>query len=387
MRRVLVRAPLLTNSGYGVHSRQLFSWLLEKSKNGLFSLTTECLNWGNCPWYVDPNLESGLIGEIMNRSVQIEPKYDVTFQIQLPDEWKPELGKYNVGVTAAVETDKCNPKWVEKCNEMDLVVVPSTFTKNVIKRSGIVTTEIKVIPEWYHKEIDDNPSGLNLRLPTEFNFLTVGLLTHNSPDLDRKNIFNTLAWFCEHFKENKEVGLIVKTSLGKLSSFDRKQTDQYFRSIIKSVRHGEYPKIYLLHGGMTNREISALYRSESINGYVTLTRGEGYGLPIIEAAASGLPIIATNHSGHLQFLRNGTFLPVDYKMISTPEEKNDNRIFLSGFKWAEPSKESYFTSLDELYNNYKIHKDTAEGNSEYIRENFSRESIIKIYNKVFEEVL
>ena len=82
MKRVLLRAPLLTNSGYGVHSRQIFEWLYEKKD---IQLDVECLNWGQTPWLIDVNLENGLIGEIMQRSRKLTPPYDVAIQVQLPD--------------------------------------------------------------------------------------------------------------------------------------------------------------------------------------------------------------------------------------------------------------------------------------------------------------
>jgi len=389
MKRILVRAPLLTNSGYGVHSRQVFSWLLSESKKRNFEIDVECLNWGNCSWIVDRNKENGLVEEIMERSKPLNTPYDVTFQIQLPDEWNPELGKFNVGITAAVESDKCNPQWLECCNKMDQIIVPSTFTKNVLKRSGILLKNIEVIPEWYHETIDsDETEEINLNLSTKFNFLTVGMLTHTEPDQDRKNLVNTISLLCNKFKDNKDVGIVVKTCLGKNSTFDRKKTKEYVEQIAKlSKGRAEYPKIYLLHGDMTKKELAGLYKHKDIKCYVSLTRAEGFGLPIIEAAASGLPIVVTNYSGHLEFLKGQQFLPVDYSMIPIPDKKVDDRIFVKNTKWAEPLKESYFTNLNEVYYNYEYNKNNALKILDHVCENFSKSAIIKRYNKLFSEVL
>jgi len=127
MKNVLLRAPLLTNSGYGVHSRQIFEWLMTRKD---FNVTTQALKWGLTPWLVNPNDENGLVKKIMERAKNIEgQKFDLTFQVQLPDEWDESLGKVNIGVTALVETDKCNPAWFDKIKKMDHVVVPSKFTK------------------------------------------------------------------------------------------------------------------------------------------------------------------------------------------------------------------------------------------------------------------
>ena len=134
MKKILLRAPLLTNSGYGVHSRQIFDWLDGRED---IDLIVECLQWGRTSWIIDEKEENGIVKRIMSKSRPIDKnEIDVSIQVQLPDEWDTSLGKFNIGVTALVETDKCSYEWVDKCNSMDHVIVPSTFTKNVLKRSG-----------------------------------------------------------------------------------------------------------------------------------------------------------------------------------------------------------------------------------------------------------
>ena len=200
-KKVLLRAPLLTNSGYGVHSRQLFEWLLEKD----VELDVECLKWGNTPWILREEKDNDIVNQIMSRSVALRPPYDATFQLQLPDEWNPELGKFNVGISAFVETDKCNPAWVEMCNKMDKVVVPSTFTKNVVRRSGMLKNTVEVIPEWFNENIhEENITNLEC-VDSDYNYLIVGQLTALDPDLDRKNIVNSIRWLSEEFKDCEDV--------------------------------------------------------------------------------------------------------------------------------------------------------------------------------------
>ena len=186
--RVLLRAPLLTTSGYGVHSRQIFEAL--ESIPGI-DLEVECLNWGKTPWLLNQETNEGLIGRIMSLSKKITPPYDLSIQVQLPDEWNVELAKKNIGVSAFVETDRCNSSWLSACNKMDAIVVPSNFTKNVVKRSGVVTTSLHVIPEWFNQYIvnDDLSIDDKIDLKTENNFLVLGQLGAINADDDRKNIF------------------------------------------------------------------------------------------------------------------------------------------------------------------------------------------------------
>ena len=162
---VLVRAPLVTMSGYGVHSRQICKWALGRSD---FKVSTQILPWGMTPWNLNLEAENGLIGKAIERSINPEnTKSDITVQVQLPDEWDPKLGKVNIGITAGVEADRCNPEWVDKCNQMTAVVVPSEFTKKVLLDTGNIRTPIHVIPETYHKSVENKDlQALDLDLST-----------------------------------------------------------------------------------------------------------------------------------------------------------------------------------------------------------------------------
>jgi len=390
--KVLLRAPLLTNSGYGVHSRQLFYWLY--NKEGV-DLTVECLQWGRTSWLLNSDYDNGIVGKIMECSKPItKDKYDISFQVQLPDEWDSNLAKKNIGVTAAVESDKCNPKWIDCCNKMDHVVVPSVFTKNVLKRSGLLRTKVSVIEEWFNTKLMSNSAiskALSLnenykKIDTDFNFLIVAQLTGQSREDDRKNLLNTLSWLCEEFKDDKDVGIVLKTNFGKGTHIDKSIVRKFFSENLKTIRQSDFPKIHLIHGNLTSEEIAALYHHNKIKAYALATRGEGYGLPYIEAAASGLPIIATNWSGHLQFLDKDYFYPVDYELIDVAKSKIDNRIFVEGVKWANPSKDDFMKKARDVYENYSDAKNKAKVLKKNILHNYNSTAICKKYDKLFEEI-
>jgi glycosyltransferase involved in cell wall biosynthesis len=387
MKKVLLRAPLLTNSGYGVHSRQVFEWLMTKKD---IEVDVECLQWGNTPWMISEKNDP-LVSEIMKRSKALTPPYDVTFQLQLPDEWNKDLGKFNVGLSAYVETEKCNPVWVDKSNEMDMIVVPSTFTKNVVKRSGLLVSDIHVIPEWFNENLDSKNTleGISLdSIETDFNYLIISTLTSISPSDDRKNLINTIQWLYEKHKSDENIGIVLKTSLGRGSKKDLIDTQHYLEKLTNRLKsmYDSKIKLYLMHGNMTSQEIASLYKNSKIKCLVSATRGEGYGLPLVDAAAAGMPIIATNWSGHLEFLRNYNFLPVDYEMKEISETKIDNRIFLKNFRWAEPKKESFFECIDTLKKDYVKIKNEASISSAKIQESFCKQSIKIRYDKLFAEI-
>ena len=83
-KKVLVRGPLLSQSGYGNHSRQIVKWLLQRDD---VEVATQVLHWGLTPWHLDGDVEEGIIGQIMQRSIGSMPSdLDISYQIQLPNE-------------------------------------------------------------------------------------------------------------------------------------------------------------------------------------------------------------------------------------------------------------------------------------------------------------
>ena len=363
-KNIVVRGPVITQSGYGVHSRQLAEWLLGlEEKRDDIEITFDTVPWGITPWYVDADACDGLIGKMLSKT-QKKDSYDVSFQLQLPNEWNPFLAKYNVGMTAAVETDRCNPTWVEAVNKMDLVIVPSEFTKSVLENSGEVKTTICVVPESWISECEtateENCALVdNLKLDTEFNFLLVAQFTGNNPENDRKNIAYTVKWMMEEFKDNEKVGLVIKTNFGRNTNLDRRNVLQTISQLVLECRQGIGPRIHVVHGHMTNKEMVGLYTHPKIKALVNLTRGEGFGLPILEAATCGLPVIATDWSAHTEFLKQGKYVKIDYNIHDIHPSRVDNQIFMKDAKWANPLEEDFKRKITRFYKNSRIPKEWA----------------------------
>jgi len=378
-KKVLLRAPVLTQSGYGVHSRQIARWLLSKD----IDLEVQALMWGDTPWLINRDASSGLIGKLMDKSVDPASKfYDVTVQVQLPNEWDPNLGRVNVGVTAAVETDVCNPQWVHACNKMSSIVVPSKHSLASLTNSGKIEVPAYVIPESFPDEITQNTHTRidDIKFETSFNFLFVGQITGKNSENDRKNIFYTIKWFCDTFSNDKDVGLIIKTNTGRNTKIDRQVVISVLKSVLNEINRKVNPKVYLLHGDMSDAEMASLYRHTQIKALISLTRGEGYGLPLLEAAASGLPVIATNWSGHLDFMNNGKFIAIDYKLENVHPTRVDETIFMKNAKWANVLEEDFKKKIIKFRNSSTTPKAWAVDLSKKIIKSYSQESISKSYD-------
>ncbi|MFA6049699.1 MAG: glycosyltransferase family 4 protein [Candidatus Paceibacterota bacterium] len=385
---VILRGPLLTSSGYGVHARQIASWLFGLADSrGDLEVCTETLPWGNTPWITDMTACGGLVGRIV-QSIKQKQKYDVSIQLQLPNEWNPFLADYNVGMTAAVETTNCNPAWVEAANKMDLIIVPSEFVRQVFLNSGTMTTRIEVVPEAFIDAIlDESIVGLDLGLETKFNFLLFGQFTGNNPENDRKNLFYTIKWLAETFKDNADIGVVIKTNLSRNTSLDRVQAQSLLSQLLLETKKGVGPKFSLLHGDMSDKDVAALYKSPNIHCLLSLTRGEGFGLPILEAAASGLPVMVTNWSAHTEFLKQGKYMKVDYRLAPVHETRVDGQIFMQGAQWAQVVEDDVKRKLKKLVESPALPRQWAKDLAVSVKQTHSLEAIKNEYNKVFKDII
>ncbi|MAF25524.1 hypothetical protein CL634_08135 [bacterium] len=383
-KRVLIRGPLLSISGYGTHARQIYRWL-ENCDN--LEISVQLLPWGVTPWMINPDLQDGLIGRIMTKTGPIDSnqKFDLSFQIQLPNEWDPNLAFYNVGISAFVETNRHNPSWLECCNKMSHVIVPSQHIANCIKNTGNIITPLSVVPEsFYDCLLEEKPAQqIDLNLSTDFNFLIFGQITGTNPWTDRKNTFFAIKWLCEMFANEPSVGIVIKTNHGTNSRIDKRFTRNMLNRLLSEVRPGLYPKVYLLHGHMSEQEMFSVYSNSKIKALVAPTRGEGFGLPILEASVAGLPVIATNWSGHTDFMNKGKYIKLDYDLNEIHPSKVDNHIFMQGAKWAEVKEKDFKQKIIKFREKSKIPIQWAKDLANELKKSHSQTEIEKIYHKIF----
>lgn len=387
MKRVLIRGPILTASGYGVHCRQIFSYFLNRND---CEITTQVLPWGITPWCVNTEKEGGLYGEIMGRSRPLEGKYDVSVQVQLPHEWDDSLAHINIGVTAGVETDRCSVEWATTHREkMNLVVVPSFHARSTFLSSGTgkEKTPIIVVPESYFSELLAEPTQQPFAFTTAKNFLTVGMFTADDPTHDRKNVINTVKWFCQEFDGKDDVGLIVKASKGRETTIDRELVRKSLHTVVAQSGCKKPPKVYMLHGSMNRDEMNALYKHPSVLGLISATRGEGFGLPMLEGAVAGLPVVCTNWSSVTEFLKGESFLGVDYDLVAVPDQKADGNIFIRSVSWANPRESNFKRKLRKLYEDGQKFVEPAKKLSDILKKSHSAQSIDKKYDEVFAGIL
>ena len=389
---VLVRGPALSASGYGEHCRFLIRSLM---KTGMCQIYIDNIRWGNLGFDLSYYDEIPGLQNIINETRQVLSNgftgFDITVQVTIPNEFK-KIAPYNVGVTAGIETDRVSKEWIEKCNEMDKIITISEHSENTLKNTVYeseegklsLQTPISTVP---YPVLDSGSVPLDLNLETDFNFLVMSLMG------TRKNMENTIRWFIEEFMQD-DVGLVLKTSYRNGTPKDKHHTEKFLKNILKDYKDRKC-KVYLLHGRLTDQEKNSLYNHEKIKCLVNLAHGEGFGLPIFEAAYNGLPIIAPNWSGHLDFLtheiedkkgklkKKGLFSKVDYELGEVPASAVWDGVIPPGSRWSYPKKNSYKTKMREVYKNYGTRKSVAEKLKEKVLEKYEYE---KMHNKFSDEV-
>ena len=382
VKKVLLKGPLFTNSGYGVHSRQVFAALSQRSDIDLFLQPTE---WGNTAWILDQDFNNSIIKKMLlyaRKNIK-NVNFDISYQVLLPDAWT-SLAKKNVGITAGFEADIVKESWISACNKMDAVITPSEFTRLAfVKTSGDTKTKlnkkIKVINEWYYDEFDYIKEDTNFFnfLQYDQNILIMGQITASHAKADRKNILKTIK-VASKFCKNKDIGIVLKINAGKNTV---QLKNLVIDSIKKILNQEELYKITFLFGNFSIQEIKNLYTSDKISCMLSGTRAEGWGLPFIEASSCGLPIIATNYSAYKEFLEED-FLKIKFKLIEFKHDLN----FIDkdkSPKWAEFDEIDMLEKLSKFFENTKIYKDIAIQRQKIIKQKFNASIILNNYNKFF----
>ena len=383
-KKILLKAPLLTRSGYGEQAR--FALRSLRSREDLFDIYVQPLKWGQTSWTSEVDEERLWIDKAIEKTLMFMQQggtFDLSLQVTIPNEFQ-NLAPINIGYTAGIETTKIAHQWIFKCNEMSKIITISSFSKSVFdsteyeavnEQTGeqvLLRTQVPIEYVNYPVKSYEQLSELDLDLTTKFNFLTVAQF---SP---RKNLQNTVKWFVEEFRD-EDVGLIVKTNIAKNCLMDRNKLYSELTNFLRQLGERKC-KVYLIHGDMTDKEMHSLYTHNKIDALIALPHGEGFGLPIFEAAYSGLPVVATGWSGQLDFLVDedgkDCFYNVSFDLQPVPKEVVWDGVLVQNSMWAYPRESSAKEQMRLCYQERDEQRDINR--SAALAERFSAE---KQYNR------
>jgi glycosyltransferase involved in cell wall biosynthesis len=396
---LVFQGPSFTRSGYGDHSRDLLRALRKLDK---YDIKIVPLRWGNTPQnQANPETEFGrwMLERVITNLPQ---KPDVFVQVSVANEFQPR-GHYNIGVTAGVETTIIPKDFVDGANRMDLIIVPSKFTKDVMvstvyqeknKQTDQVIGEHKIVKpvevlfEGVNEEIFGKSDGVMSeldKLETDWNFLIVGHWLKGDLGQDRKDIgmsIKTIATVFQYLPEDKRPGIVIKTSQAGFSLTDREIIRERINTVLSPLGNKVIP-VHLVHGDLSEGEMSALYHHPKIKAMVSFTKGEGYGRPLAEFALTGKPIIVSKWSGLVDFLPEENTVYLDGTLNHVHPSSAD-QFLMKEAKWFGVNYSDAANKLFDVFNNYSQHLKRSAGLRGNILNKFTMEGMIKRMGEIMD---
>ena len=389
-KKILVRGPALSQTGYGEQCR--FALRALRSREDLFDIHLLNIPWGGTNWIFENNEERRWLDELIIKAKPLleqqkqnpqMPLFDISLQVTIPNELQ-RMAPQNILYTAGIETDRACPEWIAKCHQFaDRILVISEHAKaglqTPIKAQDQNGNQIdfvldKPIEVVHYPVKNVETKELDLNLKTDFNFLT---MAQWGP---RKNLPNTIAWFCQEFHNDENVGLVVKTFAKGNSQIDKNFMTQAVRQVTEKFPNKKC-KVYFLHGYMDEQEIHSLYVHPKIKAMLNFGHGEGFGLPLFEAAYSGLPVITHDFGGQKDFLYapkktkkseklRAHFSRVNYDLKEVQKEVLWKGVIEPGMQWAYPRESSCRVAMRETVKNYGLLQGEAKRLKGWLEQEF-----------------
>jgi hypothetical protein len=382
-KKIFVRGPVLSQSGYGEQAR--FALRALRSKEELFDIYIQPIAWGKTGWvWEESEFREWMDEKITKTQILVNEKRlqpDISLQITIPNEFE-KLCPENIGYTAGIEADKVSPVWLQKGNDMSKILVVSSHAKETYmntKAKAVVQhsqetidyslqTPVEVVWETTPRAEPEDIPGFTL--DCDHNFLIV------SQQGPRKNFLNAVTWWVEEFID-QEVGLIVKTNIASNSITDWQILEREFSKILAKYKDRKC-KVYLLHGDLSAGQMTSLYTNSKIKAMINISHGEGFGLPLFEAAREAMPIITIGWSGQLDFLHHegkNYFQEVEYTLQQIQKEAVWDGVLQADAKWAFANQGSYKMTLRKTLRNWSKCKETALELAALINDKFNEEKL------------
>jgi glycosyltransferase involved in cell wall biosynthesis len=393
---LVFQGPVATRSGYGDHARDLLHSLYKLDK---FDIKVVSLRWGQTPMDAlnyDNEFHKWIIESIIPT---VQEKPDIFIQVTVPNEFQP-LGFYNIGITAAIETNHSPLDWVHGCNRMDLIIVPSEHSKKSLidsvyneadKQSGQLIKQhqiqkpVEVLFEGFNEnfgtEYVKNVTQLDT-IKEDFAFLFVGHWLRGDLGEDRKNVGMMIKTFAMAFKNEKvKPALILKTSSAGFSILDREETIKKIKQAL-GKDYGKVP-VYLIHGDLTESEMNGLYEHPKVKAMLNFTKGEGYGRPLLEFSLTGKPILVSNWSGHVDFLKEGAVL-LDGELKNVHPSAAD-QFLLKEAKWFSVNISEALVKMKDVFKNYSKYLPGSTKLAKNNKQNFSLQKMTEGFDIILNQ--
>lgn len=397
---LVISCPVDTYSGYGARARDFIKALIALDRYDIQILSQR---WGNTRFgFLEDHGELELASLIIP-NLTAQP--DIWIQHTVPNEFQA-VGKFNIGLTAGIETTICDPSWLVGCNRMDLIIGSSAHSLLALQNSvfeqkdsntGQVVSTVKLekptatifegINLTVYRELEKGEQGFNLSsIKEDFVYLVVGHWMQGDLGEDRKNIGYTIKSFLETFKnKSKAPALLLKVQKGGSSIQDQETILNKIEQIKQTVK-GNLPDVYLLHGDLSDEEMNKLYNHPKVKAMVSLTKGEGFGRPMLEfSIGTGKPIIASGWSGHMDFMDKNYAVLVGGTLTNVHPSAILPNMILKEAQWFTPDDTQVGTVYRQMVKKYKDYLRNSQIMGRQNRKKFSLEAMKEEIGILFDE--
>jgi glycosyltransferase involved in cell wall biosynthesis len=331
--------PALDYSGYGEANRHDIGALLSAGID---------LNL-KCPSYVHDLADFGKLGAKMIELQNNEIPYYFKIVHTTPDQFKKyfEIDKYNIG-RVIWETDKLPPDFAEASEVMNEIWVASDYGKKAAEKAG-VTKPIYIIPEAIDTELDVEKIEPYKSDAKGFTFYSIFEWT------ERKNPRALLTAYWKTFGKDDKVSLVLKTYMTNFSMSKKREIEHEIGKIKAELNLPYYAPVYIYKELMDRHQIYRLHKT--FDCFVSAHRGEGWGIPQMEAMLMGNPIVSTNLCGIHEYLEHGKdALLVDYSLTQIRNNTFNSQWYRNDQNWGEINSEHLQSTLRWVYDNKKAAK-------------------------------
>lgn len=319
-------------------------------------------------------------------------------QHTVPQEFNP-IAPISIGLTAGYEADKVHPGWINSVNRMTATIVSSKFAKQgflssvyKLQNGGTLAVDkqdrIEVVTEGIDVDRYGKPGGSTLRarvaesVREPFVFLASGMWLQGQFGHDRKDIGRTVKLFVETFRGRKDVALILKTQMITPSESDRSEVVRRLESLVGDIKS---PRVYLIHGELTDEEMIDLNHLKNVKAMISLTHGEGFGRPLAEFALTGKPIVTTSFGGQTDFLSRKLTPFVKSELRNIHPSAHAEGMTPPGGQWGYATDVSVHSTLHDVVENYDMWRAKAMQMKAHIAQNFSFEAMKDQLAKVLDK--
>jgi len=358
-------ADFANYSGYGEASRNTIASLYMKGVN----LTTERMDFSI------EKVNSGWMGQLAEERRDKCLDYQIKILQVTPEHYSKiiEKGKYNIGILFW-ETDKIPKDWVKNMNEVDEFWVVSEQSKQIFANSGI-KSKLTVIPQSmdYASIIGCKPYSLL----DGYKFYSIFQWT------ERKNPRAMIQSFLKAFPDNEHVSFFIKTYRANFSQSESKIITDSIIKWRKEITDSLYPKIILSLDALSNEDIFRIHAS--CDCLVSSHRGEGWGMPQMQAMSFGNPIISTAYGGIHDYINKDCYYPIPYELIKV-ERMEWIPWYTPDQCWADVNEEQLIKTLKYVYKHQKEAQKIGTKGREETMKIFDIHLLGQIMKKRLEEI-